>query len=114
MQRSMRSILCSAVGAPSRSWAAFCRSSRAFMSSLMALSVRYVAEFCASVPRRSGSLSRIEAAEDSMNYQKVKLSVADRVARITLSDPATMNAAGIDTVTELADAFGKVAAGLEG
>ncbi len=49
-----------------------------------------------------------------MDYKKVKLAVAGRVATITLADPATMNAAGIDTVIELADAFGQVAKGHEG
>jgi 2-(1,2-epoxy-1,2-dihydrophenyl)acetyl-CoA isomerase len=34
----------------------------------------------------------------------------DSVAVVTLSDPATMNAAGVDLVMELADAFGKLAA----
>ncbi|MEP6968234.1 MAG: enoyl-CoA hydratase/isomerase [Pseudomonadota bacterium] len=46
-----------------------------------------------------------------MDYKKLKLSFADRVATITLSDPATMNAAGLDMVVELADAFGAVAGG---
>jgi 2-(1,2-epoxy-1,2-dihydrophenyl)acetyl-CoA isomerase len=46
-----------------------------------------------------------------MDYAKITLAAADGVATITLDDPATMNAAGIDTVTELADAFGRVAQG---
>jgi 2-(1,2-epoxy-1,2-dihydrophenyl)acetyl-CoA isomerase len=46
-----------------------------------------------------------------MDYAKISLTAADGVATITLDDPATMNAAGIDTVTELADAFRKVAEG---
>ena len=49
-----------------------------------------------------------------MDYQKIKLVVADRVATITLSDPATLNAAGLDLVVELADAFGRVAKGEDG
>ncbi len=49
-----------------------------------------------------------------MDYKKIRLSVTDRVATITLADPATMNAAGVDTVIELADAFGRVAAGEDG
>ncbi len=49
-----------------------------------------------------------------MAYTKVKLEVADEVATITLNDPSTMNAAGIDLVEELADAAKKVAAGHEG
>ena len=44
-----------------------------------------------------------------MDYKKIKLSVADKVATVTLSDPATMNAAGVDLVIELADAFGALA-----
>ena len=44
-----------------------------------------------------------------MTYQKIKFAVADRVATITLSDPGTMNAAGIDLVEELADAFARAA-----
>ncbi|HEY2048771.1 MAG TPA: enoyl-CoA hydratase/isomerase [Caulobacteraceae bacterium] len=39
------------------------------------------------------------------------LAAADGVATVTLNDPATMNAAGIDTVTELADAFRRIAEG---
>ncbi|MGI8842045.1 MAG: enoyl-CoA hydratase/isomerase [Caulobacteraceae bacterium] len=49
-----------------------------------------------------------------MDYQKIKLAVEDRVATVTLCDPATLNAAGIDTVKELADAFGRVAGGEAG
>ncbi|HZZ37055.1 MAG TPA: enoyl-CoA hydratase/isomerase [Caulobacteraceae bacterium] len=40
-----------------------------------------------------------------MDYKKIKLSTTDKVATVTLSDPATMNAAGVDLVIELADAF---------
>ena len=46
-----------------------------------------------------------------MTYAKIKLSIADDLATIALADPATMNAAGVDTITELADAFGRVAKG---
>lgn len=46
-----------------------------------------------------------------MAYAKILVAAADRVATITLNDPATMNAAGVDTVTELADAFRRVAEG---
>ncbi|MBV8684582.1 MAG: enoyl-CoA hydratase/isomerase [Caulobacteraceae bacterium] len=46
-----------------------------------------------------------------MAYAKILVAAADGVATITLNDPATMNAAGIDTVTELADAFRQVAEG---
>ncbi|HWF01174.1 MAG TPA: enoyl-CoA hydratase/isomerase [Caulobacteraceae bacterium] len=49
-----------------------------------------------------------------MAYEKILLEVADEVATVTLNDPATMNAAGIDTVIELAEAFGKIAQGHEG
>ena len=40
-----------------------------------------------------------------MAYQKIKTSVLDGVAVVTLADPATMNAAGVDLVAELHDAF---------
>jgi 2-(1,2-epoxy-1,2-dihydrophenyl)acetyl-CoA isomerase len=46
-----------------------------------------------------------------MAYAKILLAAADGVATVTLNDPATMNAAGVDTVTELADAFRRVAEG---
>ena len=46
-----------------------------------------------------------------MDYTKIKVSVADNVAIITLADPSTMNAAGLDTATELADAFNRIALG---
>src|ERR1700751_3992050 len=46
-----------------------------------------------------------------MAYAKILVAATDRVATITLNDPATMNAAGVDTVTELADAFRRVAEG---
>ncbi|MDB5480135.1 MAG: Enoyl-CoA hydratase/isomerase [Caulobacteraceae bacterium] len=46
-----------------------------------------------------------------MTYAKIKLSFADDLATIALADPATMNAAGVDMITELADAFGRVAKG---
>ncbi len=44
-----------------------------------------------------------------MDYKKLKIGVEDRIATVALNDPATMNAAGIDIVMELADAFGKLA-----
>jgi 2-(1,2-epoxy-1,2-dihydrophenyl)acetyl-CoA isomerase len=46
-----------------------------------------------------------------MDYTKIKLDVVDGVAVITLSDPATMNAAGVDTAAELTDAFRRIATG---
>ncbi len=46
-----------------------------------------------------------------MAYQKIKLETDGPVAVITLDDPATMNAAGVDLVTEMVDAFGRLAAG---
>ena len=52
--------------------------------------------------------------EAAVDYKKIKLTVADHVATITLSDPATMNAAGLGMVVELADAFGRVAKGEDG
>jgi 2-(1,2-epoxy-1,2-dihydrophenyl)acetyl-CoA isomerase len=45
-----------------------------------------------------------------MDYTKIKLATEDGVALVTLSDPGTMNAAGGDTVTELTDAFKRIAA----
>ena len=39
-----------------------------------------------------------------MGYQKIKTNVADGIAVITLSDPATLNAAGLDLMDELAHA----------
>ena len=49
-----------------------------------------------------------------MTYQKILLEVSGAVAVVSLNDPSTMNAAGVDTIVELADAFGRVAAGVEG
>ncbi|HEY5105314.1 MAG TPA: enoyl-CoA hydratase/isomerase [Caulobacteraceae bacterium] len=49
-----------------------------------------------------------------MDYKKIKLATADAVATITLCDPATMNAAGVDMIVELADAFSRVAGGDDG
>ena len=49
-----------------------------------------------------------------MEYSKITLALADQIAVITLNDPATMNAAGLDTITELADAFAQVATGEAG
>ncbi|MDP1631951.1 MAG: enoyl-CoA hydratase/isomerase [Caulobacter sp.] len=46
-----------------------------------------------------------------MDYKKIKLEVTDEVAVITLSDPATMNAAGLDLTDELSHAFRSLAAG---
>ena len=40
-----------------------------------------------------------------MAYSKIKVSADGNVAIIALSDPATMNAAGLDTATELLEAF---------
>ncbi|MFN3523029.1 MAG: enoyl-CoA hydratase/isomerase [Phenylobacterium sp.] len=39
-----------------------------------------------------------------MSYQKIKTHVADGIGVITLSDPATLNAAGLDLMDELAHA----------
>ncbi len=49
-----------------------------------------------------------------MTYARIKLSFADRLATIALADSATMNAAGVDMIAELADAFGRVATGESG
>ncbi|MFI4973268.1 MAG: enoyl-CoA hydratase/isomerase [Caulobacterales bacterium] len=46
-----------------------------------------------------------------MDYQKLRLEVTDGVAVLTMNDPATMNAAGVDLVIELTDAFKRLAAG---
>ena len=40
-----------------------------------------------------------------MAYEKIKISLNDGIAVITLADPATMNAAGLDTMAELRAAF---------
>jgi 2-(1,2-epoxy-1,2-dihydrophenyl)acetyl-CoA isomerase len=46
-----------------------------------------------------------------MDYQKIKVTRDGPVAIITMSDPATMNAAGIDTAAELQHAFGDASGG---
>src|ERR1700760_3732408 len=46
-----------------------------------------------------------------MDYTKIKLSVDDGVAVIAFNDPATMNAAGLDTGQQLAHALRRVADG---
>jgi 2-(1,2-epoxy-1,2-dihydrophenyl)acetyl-CoA isomerase len=46
-----------------------------------------------------------------MNYTKLKVSSEDQVTVITLSDPATMNAAGVDTAEELTHAFQQATSG---
>ena len=46
-----------------------------------------------------------------MSYQKIKVSREDAVTVITLSDPATMNAAGVDMAAELLQAFNDAVAG---
>ena len=45
---------------------------------------------------------------------KVKVETTDGVAVVTLSDPATMNAAGVDMIVELNEALQKVATGADG
>ncbi|HEX5775708.1 MAG TPA: enoyl-CoA hydratase/isomerase [Caulobacteraceae bacterium] len=47
-----------------------------------------------------------------MDYQKIRLETADGVATLTLNDPSTLNAAGIDLATEMAHAMGALAAGV--
>jgi 2-(1,2-epoxy-1,2-dihydrophenyl)acetyl-CoA isomerase len=42
---------------------------------------------------------------------KVRVDTQDGVAIVTLNDPATMNAAGVDMIAELAEVFGKIASG---
>ncbi|MEO0549324.1 MAG: enoyl-CoA hydratase/isomerase [Pseudomonadota bacterium] len=44
-----------------------------------------------------------------MSFEKITYDVSDEIATITLNDPKTMNAAGIDTVTEMALAFEQAA-----
>jgi 2-(1,2-epoxy-1,2-dihydrophenyl)acetyl-CoA isomerase len=44
-----------------------------------------------------------------MSFQKISYDVADNIATITFADPATMNAAGLDTVEELLQAFEQAA-----
>ncbi len=46
-----------------------------------------------------------------MDYTKIKVEVTDGVAVITLNDPGTMNAAGLDLAGELSHAFSNIAAG---
>jgi 2-(1,2-epoxy-1,2-dihydrophenyl)acetyl-CoA isomerase len=48
-----------------------------------------------------------------MDYQKIKATRDGAVAIITLSDPATMNAAGMDTAAELLHAFKDASGGLD-
>jgi 2-(1,2-epoxy-1,2-dihydrophenyl)acetyl-CoA isomerase len=40
-----------------------------------------------------------------MGYDKLKVSIADGIAVLTMSDPATMNAAGVEMAEQLLDAF---------
>ena len=46
-----------------------------------------------------------------MDYTKIKLAVEDGVAIITLSDPASMNAAGLELAEDMTHAFGSIANG---
>ena len=46
-----------------------------------------------------------------MSYQKIKVSREGAVTVVTLSDPATMNAAGVDMAAELLQAFNEAVAG---
>ncbi len=45
-----------------------------------------------------------------MAYSKIKTSVADGIGVITLADPSTLNAAGLDLMDELQQAFGAMKA----
>lgn len=47
-----------------------------------------------------------------MDYQKIKLTTEGGVATLTLNDPSTLNAAGMDLAAEMAHAFRAVAAGI--
>ena len=44
-----------------------------------------------------------------MSFEKITYDLTDQIATITFNDPATMNAAGIDTVEELLVAFEQAA-----
>jgi 2-(1,2-epoxy-1,2-dihydrophenyl)acetyl-CoA isomerase len=46
-----------------------------------------------------------------MNYQKIRVSADDGVTTITLSDPATLNALGMDMAGELLDAVKRASSG---
>ncbi|CAN5280095.1 enoyl-CoA hydratase/isomerase [soil metagenome] len=46
-----------------------------------------------------------------MTYDKIRLEAADGLAVITLADPTTLNAAGLQMARELAHAFASIAAG---
>src|SRR5437879_3528700 len=48
-----------------------------------------------------------------MDYTKIKVARAGAVTVITMSDPATMNAAGVDTAAELLHAFKDAVSGKE-
>lgn len=47
-----------------------------------------------------------------MDYKKIKLETADGVATLTLNDPSTLNAAGLDLASEMAHAMRALAAGI--
>ena len=47
-----------------------------------------------------------------MDYEKIKLTTEGGVATLTLNDPSTLNAAGIDLATEMAHALRALAAGV--
>lgn len=47
-----------------------------------------------------------------MDYKKIRLTTEGAVATLTLNDPGTLNAAGIDLAEEMAHAFRSLAAGL--
>jgi len=49
-----------------------------------------------------------------MDYTKIKVAVEDGVAIVTMADPGTMNAAGMDLAAELAHAFNDLAGGKGG
>jgi len=63
------------------------------------------------VPQRILALRASDRkSEDAVAYKKITLAIEAGVAVITLNDPATLNAAGLDMVDEIADALGKVEA----
>ncbi|CAN5154333.1 enoyl-CoA hydratase/isomerase [soil metagenome] len=46
-----------------------------------------------------------------MSYSKLKVAVEDGVCLLTLNDPATLNAAGLDLMADLTDAVSRIASG---
>lgn len=47
-----------------------------------------------------------------MDYKKIRLEIADGVATLTMNDPSTLNAAGVDLAAEMAHALRSLTAGV--